>query len=98
MELVYIAMLLHKAGKEINEQNVKKVADAAGIKAQDAQVKALVAALDGVDIDKEIKEASASMMTAPAAGGSAHPEAKKEDKKEEKKPEEAAAGLGALFG
>ncbi len=99
MELVYIAMLLHKAGKEINEENVKKVADAAGVKAEDAQIKALVAALDGVDIDKEIKEASASMAAAPAAGESAKPEEKKEEKKEEEtKPEEAAAGLGALFG
>lgn len=98
MELVYIAMLLHKAGKEINEENVKKVADAAGIKAEDAQIKALVAALDGVDIDKEIKEASASMVAAPAAGESAKPEQKEEKKEEETKPEEAAAGLGALFG
>jgi len=98
MELVYIAMLLHKAGKEINEENVKKVANAAGIQAEDAQVKALVAALDGVDIDKEIKEASVA-MAAPAGGSTEQKQEKKEEKKEEeKKPEEAAAGLGALFG
>ncbi|MDO8555609.1 MAG: 50S ribosomal protein P1, partial [Nanoarchaeota archaeon] len=36
MELVYAAMLLHKAGKEINEANVKKVADAAGLKVEEA--------------------------------------------------------------
>ncbi|HLD12458.1 MAG TPA: 50S ribosomal protein P1, partial [Candidatus Nanoarchaeia archaeon] len=58
MELVYAAMLLHKAGNTINEANVKKVADAAGLKADDAQIKALCAALNGVDIDKAIKEAA----------------------------------------
>ena len=30
MEYIYAAMLLHKAGKEINEQHVKKILDAAG--------------------------------------------------------------------
>ena len=42
MELIYAAMLLHKAGKEVNEANVKKVIEAAGIKKDDAQIKALV--------------------------------------------------------
>ncbi|MEK6812874.1 MAG: 50S ribosomal protein P1 [Nanoarchaeota archaeon] len=98
MELVYTAMLLHKAGKEINEANVKKVADAAGLKVDDVQIKALCVALQGVDIEKAIKEAavvSAPAGAAPAAGG----EAKKEAPKEEKKSaEESAAGLSSLFG
>ena len=49
MNLVYGALLLHSAGKEISEQNVKKIAEAAG-GADDAQIKALVAALEGVNI------------------------------------------------
>lgn len=92
-------MLLHKAGKEVSEGNVKKVLEAAGVKAEDTKLKALVASLDGVDIDTVIKEAAVASVAAPAA------EAKKEEKKEEKKAEdskkaeeEAAAGLGALFG
>lgn len=103
MELIYAAMLLHKAGKEINEANVKKVIEAAGIKKDDAQIKALVSALDGVDIEKAIKEA-AMPVAAPAASAPAG-ETKKEEKKEEKSAEEkkedeakAVAGLGALFG
>lgn len=96
-------MLLHKAGKEINEANVKKVIEAAGIRKDDAQIKALVSALDGVDIEKAIKEA-AMPVAAPAASAPAG-ETKKEEKKEEKSAEEkkedeakAVAGLGALFG
>ncbi|MBM3199866.1 50S ribosomal protein P1 [Candidatus Woesearchaeota archaeon] len=104
MELIYAAMLLHKAGKEINEANVKKVIEAAGIKKDDAQIKALVSALDGVDIEKAIKEAAIPVAAAAPASAPAG-EAKKEEEKEEKSAEEkkedeakAVAGLGALFG
>lgn len=100
MEEVYAAMLLHKAGKEINETGVKKILDAAGAKFSEAKVKALVASLEGVDIDKAIKEAS--LVSAPAASGSVGKgkEEVKETKKEEEKKsqEEAAQGLSSLFG
>ena len=97
MEYVYAALLLHKAGKEINEENLKKIIDAAGIAVDDGKIKSLVASLKGVDIEKALQEA-ASMQVAGAAGGAAAAgEAKKEEKKEEK-PEEAAEGLAALFG
>ena len=95
MELVYAAMLLHKAGKKVDEANVKRVAEAAGLKVEDTQIRALVAALSSVDIDKAIKEA-AIPVAAPAVAPAAE---KKEEKKEEKKSaEESAAGLSALFG
>jgi len=99
MELVYAALLLHKSGKEINLENIKKVMDAVGSQVDESKIKALVAALDGVDIDQAIKEAVA-VGAAPAASGESAPEEKKEDKKEEEKKDEAesAAGLGALFG
>ena len=44
MEYVYSAMLLHKAGQKVGEANVKKVLEAAGVKADEARIKALVAA------------------------------------------------------
>ena len=98
MELIYVALLLHKSGKEINEANVKKVVDAVGISANDQEIKALINAFDGVDIEKEIKEA-AVVTSAPAAD--VKTEGKKEEKseEEEKKDEAAAsAGLASLFG
>ena len=104
MEYIYSAMLLHSAGQEINEDNVKKVLTAAGVKADDARIKALVASLDGVDIEEAIKSAAAApvaVAAAPAAGEAAPEGDKKEDKKKEEEEEvseeEAAAGLGALF-
>jgi large subunit ribosomal protein L12 len=99
MEYVYGAMLLHSAGQPINEKNVEKVLTAAGVKIDTARVKALVASLEGVNIDEAIKSATAIPVAAPAVA--AAPAEKKEKKKEEKKEEvsqdEAAAGLSALF-
>jgi large subunit ribosomal protein L12 len=107
MEYVYAAMLLHKAGKEINEQNLAQVLTSAGINADAVRVKALVASLAEVKIDEAIKSAP-TMMAAPAAAPAtaalaAESKPKEEDKKkketEEKQKEEAALeGLGALFG
>jgi large subunit ribosomal protein L12 len=99
MEYVYSAMLLHSAGQPINEENVKKVLTAAGVKTDAARVKALVASLEGVNIEEAIKSAAVPVAAAPVAA--AAPAEKKEKKKEEKKEEvsqdEAAAGLSALF-
>jgi large subunit ribosomal protein L12 len=106
MENVYAAMLLHKAGKEINEKTVTSVLTAAGITIDSVQVKALVASLSEVDIDEAIKAAPTMMAAAPATPVATAPTAKEkpqEDKKkkaEEDKAKEDAAleGLGALFG
>ncbi|MCX6710626.1 MAG: 50S ribosomal protein P1 [Candidatus Woesearchaeota archaeon] len=98
MEYVYAAMLLHKAGKKVDESSVKKVLEAAGISPDETRIKALVASLEGVDIDKAIETAQVVAAAAPASSAPAKEE-KKADKEEEKKTEEmAAAGLGALFG
>jgi large subunit ribosomal protein L12 len=102
MEYVYAAMLLYKSGKDITEDAVSKVLQAAGVEVDAARVKALVAALDGVDMEEAINTAAVSaapVAAAPAAAGESAAEApKEEEKKEEPKEEEAAAGLGALFG
>ncbi|MFH0869768.1 MAG: 50S ribosomal protein P1 [archaeon] len=98
MEYVYAAMLLHKAGHKVTDGAVKKVLEAAGVQPDESRIKALIAALEGVNIDEAIKTAA---VAAPvAAAPAAHGEAKKEKKEEEAKPspDEAAAGLGALFG
>jgi large subunit ribosomal protein L12 len=97
MEYIYAALLLNKAGQEVTESNVKKVLHAAGVEADEARLRALTAALDGVNIDEAIRNAAA----APAAGAApaaAPAAAKAEEKKEEKNEEAAAEGLGSLFG
>jgi len=109
MEYVHAAILLHKAGKQVNEEGLTQVLTAAGITADPIRVKALVASLAEVNIDEALKAATtfAPVAAAPAAAapaqGEAKPAAAGEDKKkkeeEEKKKEEAAIeGLGALFG
>lgn len=98
MEYIYAALLLHKLGHTVNEENIKKVVVAAGSKADDSKVKSLVASLNGVDIANELANASLA-VAAPAAGASAPVTAKAEEEpKKEEKHEAAAAGLSALFG
>ncbi len=101
MKYVYAALLLHSWAQPVTEENVKKVVTAVGGKIEEAQIKALVAALSEVNIDDALKSASA-MMTAPAPVAAPPAEGKKKEEKapedEKKKEEEALAGLGALFG
>ena len=102
MEYVYSAMVLHAAKKPVTEDGLTSVLKAAGVNVDAARVKALIAALEGVNIDEAIATAvAAPVAAAPAAG----PAEKKDDKKKDEKKEEqgvseaeAAAGLSALFG
>jgi large subunit ribosomal protein L12 len=102
MEYVYSALVLHAAGKPVTEDGLKKILTAAGVKPDETRIKALTAALEGVNIE----EALAKAVAVPAAASAAAlaPEKKEEKKAEKKKEEEkvteeeAAAGLSALFG
>jgi len=96
MELIYSALLLHSAKQKVDEGNVTKVLQAAGITPDEIKVKAIVAALENVNIDEAISKAA--MPTAAPAEAKAE---KKEEKKEEdieKKAEQAVEGLAGLFG
>jgi large subunit ribosomal protein L12 len=100
MEYMYAALLLHKAKQPINEEHMKKVLTAAGVHADEGRIKAVVAALEGANIDDIIAKASI-VSAAPAAAPAGHTAPAAEKKTEEdskKKEEDAAAGLGALFG
>ena len=97
MEYVYAALLLHKLQKEVNEANISSVVKASGVAVNDAQVKALVAALADVNIEEAIK--AVSVAVAAAAPAAAAGEAKKEAPVDTSKSEEAAMeGLSSLFG
>ncbi len=102
MEYVYSALLLHSAEKEVNEENVTKILEAAGLDVDAGRVKALIAALDGADIAAAIENATAAPVAVAAAGAApaAAEEAPAEEEEEDDgvSEEEAAAGLGALFG
>lgn len=107
MELIYAALLLHSAGKDINEDNVEDVLSGAGIDADAAQVKALIAALEDVDIEEAMEQAvatGAAPAAAPAESEGASEAGEAEEAEEDEAPEdegaseeEAAEGLGSLF-
>lgn len=108
MEYIYAAMLLHRAGKEINEENLTRVLEAAGVEVDPIRVKSLVAALKEIDIDEAIKATPigfpAVATAAPPAAGpaeeakAAEEEEEAKEEEEEKEEEEALAGLASLFG
>src|SRR5512137_139665 len=101
MEYVYAALLLHSAGKDVNEDGIKKVVEASGAAVDDVRIKALVAALEGVDIATVLSQAAAVPVAvasaapaaaAPAAKGAAKAEEPEEDK--EAAEESGVEGLG----
>ena len=103
MEYIYAAMILHTTEKDINEENVTKILEAAGVEVDDSRVKALIAALEDVDIEEAIETsaiAAAPAAAAPAAAPVAEEEEEEEEEEEDEEEQEeaAAAGLGALFG
>ncbi len=104
MEYVYAAMLLHSAEKKIDEDAVSAVLTAAGVDADGARVKALVASLGSVDIGEAMATAVAAPVAsaAPAAAGdSGAGAAPAEEAAAEEEPEDEGAGfegLGSLFG
>ncbi len=101
MEYIYGALLLHAAGKEVDEDKLKKVLEQAGLTPDEARLKSLVSSLKDVNIEDVIKNAAAAPVAAAPAEAPAKKEAKKEEKKEEKpeaNEEDAMAGLSSLFG
>jgi len=100
MKYIYAALLLHSSEKPIDEESMKKVLTAAGIKTDEARIKALVTSLAEVNIDDALKTAviAAPAPTTPAAAAPEDAKKKEEKPKEEKKEEEALEGLGSLFG
>ena len=108
MEYVYAALILHETGEELNEDNLTEVLEAAGVDVEESRVKALVAALEDVDIEEAIETAAA----VPAAGAGAaaaddgddeaeeadEAEAEEEDDEEEEDDSAGGEGLGDLFG
>src|SRR6056297_2173826 len=109
MEYVYAALILNEADAEINEDNLTDVLDAAGVDVVESRVKALVAALENVDIDEAVADAAAVPAAAGAAGGAEAGSEEEEEVEEttdvpdttdedEEEEEASGEGLGELFG
>ena len=102
MEYVYAAMLLHSAGKDIEEKSVGAVLKGAGVDADKSRIKALVSSLEGIDIEEAMSTAvAAPAAVAPAASGGADTTSTTEEASAEEEEEEEAGGfegLGSLFG
>ena len=114
MEYVYAALILHETDEEINEDNLTGVLEAAGVDVEESRVKALVAALEDVDVEEAI-ETAAAVPAAGASGASAteetadaseeadeaddgDDEAEAEAEEEDDDDEDGGEGLGELFG
>lgn len=112
MEYIYAALLLHNSGKEVTEDGVTAIMEAAGIEADKGRIKALISALGDVNIDEAMAQAQPAYAPAPMAQPAQAPmpapeapEAEKVEKKKEKKEEEeekaeetGMEGLASLFG
>ena len=113
MEYVYAALILNESGAEINEKNLTNVLDAASVDVEESRVKALVAALEDVDIDEAVADAAAVPATTGGGGGAATPAAddaedeadeeeaeaaEEEDEDDDEDEGDAGEGLGELFG
>jgi len=89
MEYVYAALILNESGEELNEDNITGVLEAAGVDVEESRVKALVAALEDVDIEEAVEQAAAAPAAAPAASGAAAEGAADEGGDDEEEAEEA---------
>ena len=100
MNYVYASLLLHSAGKPVDEEHLKKVIAATGEQPDETKIKALVSALEGKNIDEIISKSAMPVAVAAAPVQASAAPAKVEEKEEDmaKKAEEAAEGLSALFG
>jgi large subunit ribosomal protein L12 len=95
MEYVYAALILNETGEEINEANLTDVLEAAGVDVEESRVKALVAALEDVDIDDAVEQAAAvPAATGGAAGGAGGDDESADEGGDDDEAEEADADEG----
>jgi len=95
MEYVYAALILNETDAEINEANLTDVLEAAGVDVEESRVKALVAALEDVDIDDAVEQAAAvPAATGGTAGGAGGADESADEGDDDDEAEEAEADEG----
>ena len=92
MEYVYAALTLNEADAEITEDNITAVLEAAGVDVEESRVKALVAALEDVDIEEAVETAAAAPAAGGAAGGASADAGSADDASDDAEEEEADDG------
>ena len=104
MKTLAAALLLALAKKEVTDKGIKDIFTAAGAKANDEEIKKVVEACKGKDLDTLVKEGLAKLggMSAGEHHEESHDDkkGKKEDKKKKEEPkheEEDDMELGGLF-
>jgi len=105
---IHAALALYYAGKDVNEENLKRVIEALGLEVDEAKIKMIAASLSEINLEEVLKSAVAMPAAAPAAAPAQAPaeekaEAEETKKEEEKKEEEEkevdiSEGLSGLFG
>lgn len=109
MKYIYATLLLYETGKEINEENLKRIFNAIGEEPDVGAIRSLITALKSIDIKRVLESAVPTALMPPLTITPQAPvaveeekakveEKKKEVKKEEEKVEETLEGLSALFG
>jgi large subunit ribosomal protein L12 len=90
MEYIYAALILNETGEELNEENLTAVLESAGADVEESRVRALVAALEDVDIEAAVEQSAAVPAGgAGGAGGAAAGGAAAEAQEEEAEEAEA---------
>lgn len=110
MKYIYAAMILHNTDREITEQNVRDILEAADAEVNEHRITALVESLNDVGIEEAIEN---NQLQVPKQTTETHEETEEEseeqneDEHEEEKTEEdeddddgmdGDGGLGELFG
>lgn len=100
MYYVYAALMLNEAGTEITTDSITAVLEAANVNVNESRAKALVAALEDVDIDEAAKESGAA-ATHTSVGQESPADTDRDDRRSEPADEEEADSdeeFDGLFG
>merc|ERR1739845_168147 len=101
MACTFAALMLHDEGIELNNANLKKVIDSAGVTVAPYWPMLFAQALQGKDLGSFLNVSGGSAPVQQSSGGSggqAQAEAPKEEAKPEEEEEEEDMDLGDLFG
>ena len=81
MKTLAAALLVALSGKEVTEDAIKKIFQSVGAKANDNEIKSVVAALKGKKPEEVIAEGMKKLSSAAPAGGAEHHEEEHHDDK-----------------